>query len=69
MFFLSSSHLAQKAEPAVSPHGFSCLQIFAAGRKAGWLKEGGPRVDHCPFGLVLGEDGKRIKWVTDTGTL
>ena len=53
----------------MNPHVFSCLQIFAAGRKAGWLKEGGPRVDHCPFGLVLGEDGKRIKWVTDTGTL
>ena len=36
-------------------------QVFAAARKAGWLKAGGPRVDHCPFGLVLGEDGKRIK--------
>ncbi len=36
--------------------------VFAAARKAGWLKEGGGvRVDHVPFGLVLGEDGKRIK--------
>lgn len=35
--------------------------VFQAGRMAGWLREGGPRVTHVGFGLVLGEDGKRIK--------
>lgn len=39
-------------------------QVFGAARKAGILKpreEGGPRVDHVGFGLVLGEDGKRLR--------
>lgn len=35
--------------------------VFQAGRMAGWLTEGGPRVTHVGFGLVLGEDGRRIK--------
>eukprot|EP00199_Chlamydomonas_sp_CCMP681_P000318 CAMPEP_0119106360 /NCGR_PEP_ID=MMETSP1180-20130426/4070_1 /TAXON_ID=3052 ORGANISM="Chlamydomonas cf sp, Strain CCMP681" /NCGR_SAMPLE_ID=MMETSP1180 /ASSEMBLY_ACC=CAM_ASM_000741 /LENGTH=596 /DNA_ID=CAMNT_0007091677 /DNA_START=206 /DNA_END=1996 /DNA_ORIENTATION=- len=39
--------------------------IYAAGRMAGW-REGvdgrlAPRIDHVPFGLVLGEDGKKFK--------
>lgn len=28
---------------------------------AGWLKEPGHRVDHVGFGVVQGEDGKRLK--------
>lgn len=39
-------------------------QVFGAARQAGILKpkeEGGPRVDHVGFGLVLGEDGKRLR--------
>ena len=38
--------------------------VFGAARKAGILPpEGasGPRVTHVGFGLVLGEDGKRLK--------
>ena len=39
--------------------------VFAAARKCGWVPEEGtggyPRVDHVGFGLVLGEDGKRLK--------
>ncbi|KAG2495395.1 hypothetical protein HYH03_006662 [Edaphochlamys debaryana] len=35
--------------------------VFAAARKAGWLVEGGPKVSHVGFGLVLGEDGKRFR--------
>lgn len=39
-------------------------QVFGAARKARILvpqAEGGPRVDHVGFGLVLGEDGKRLR--------
>jgi arginyl-tRNA synthetase len=39
-------------------------QVFGAARKAQILvgqTEGGPRVDHVGFGLVLGEDGKRLR--------
>ncbi len=35
--------------------------VFAAAKKAGWLVEGGPKVSHVGFGLVLGEDGKRFR--------
>ncbi|KAG1677444.1 hypothetical protein FOA52_001899 [Chlamydomonas sp. UWO 241] len=36
--------------------------IFLAAKKAGWLKDGeGTKVSHVGFGLVLGEDGKRMK--------
>lgn len=38
--------------------------IFKAARMAGWLPEDPaqpPRVDHVGFGLVLGEDGKRLR--------
>ncbi len=35
-------------------------QIFASARQAGWIKEG-HEVIHIPFGLVLGEDGKKLK--------
>eukprot|EP00955_Chlamydomonas_euryale_P111443 366066-Chlamydomonas_euryale.AAC.1 len=38
--------------------------VFAAARKAGWLATDGgtgARVSHVGFGLVLGEDGKRMK--------
>jgi len=34
--------------------------IFDAGRRAGWLDDG-KRVDHVGFGLVTGEDGKRLR--------
>lgn len=34
--------------------------IFAAGKKAGYVLET-TRVDHVPFGLVLGADGKKFK--------
>lgn len=35
-------------------------QVFAVARKAGWIPED-VEVVHVPFGLVLGEDGKRLK--------
>lgn len=35
-------------------------QIFQVARRAGWLPET-VKMDHAPFGLVLGEDGKRLK--------
>jgi len=34
--------------------------IFKAARLAGWLTEK-TRVDHVPFGLVFGADGKKFK--------
>jgi arginyl-tRNA synthetase len=38
--------------------------VFAVARKAGWVPDG-VRVEHVGFGLVLGEDGKRLR--TRTG--
>jgi arginyl-tRNA synthetase len=35
--------------------------LFAAGEKAGYLDPAIVRVDHVPFGLVLGPDGKKFK--------
>jgi arginyl-tRNA synthetase len=35
-------------------------QVFAVARKAGWIPED-VEIVHIPFGLVLGEDGKRLK--------
>ncbi len=35
-------------------------QVFQVARRAGWLPEG-VEVVHVPFGLVLGEDGKKFK--------
>lgn len=35
--------------------------IFKAGEKAGYLDPNKVRVDHVPFGLVLGPDGKKFK--------
>jgi len=35
--------------------------IFKAAEKAGWLDPAQVRVDHVPFGLVLGPDGKKFK--------
>ena len=35
--------------------------IFSAARKAGWYSPESIRVDHMPFGLVLGADGKKFK--------
>ncbi len=35
-------------------------QIFAVARQAGWVPEG-VMLTHVPFGLVLGEDGKRLR--------
>ena len=34
--------------------------VFQVARRAGWLPEGG-RLEHVPFGLVQGEDGKKLK--------
>ncbi|CAN0412571.1 unnamed protein product [Lampetra fluviatilis] len=35
--------------------------VFSAARLAGWYQEGGVRVVHTPFGVVLGEDRKKFK--------
>jgi len=35
-------------------------QVFAVARKAGWIPED-VEIVHIPFGLVLGEDGKKLK--------
>jgi arginyl-tRNA synthetase len=35
-------------------------QVFAVARKANWIPEG-VEIVHIPFGLVLGEDGKKLK--------
>lgn len=35
--------------------------LFKAAEKAGWLNSEKTRVDHVPFGLVLGPDGKKFK--------
>ncbi len=35
--------------------------VFAAAQKAGYLDPKKVRVDHVPFGLVLGSDGKKFK--------
>jgi arginyl-tRNA synthetase len=34
--------------------------VFQVARRAGWIGEG-VRVEHVPFGLVQGEDGKKLK--------
>ncbi len=34
--------------------------VFQVARRAGWIPEG-CRVEHVPFGLVQGEDGKKLK--------
>ena len=34
--------------------------VFQVARRAGWIPEG-VRVEHVPFGLVQGEDGKKLK--------
>ena len=34
--------------------------VFQVARRAGWLPAGG-RLEHVPFGLVQGEDGKKLK--------
>ena len=34
--------------------------VFQVARRAGWVPEG-CRLDHVPFGLVQGEDGKKLK--------
>ena len=34
--------------------------VFQVARRAGWVPEGG-RLEHVPFGLVQGEDGKKLK--------
>jgi len=33
--------------------------IFKASEKAGWTN--GQKIDHMPFGLVLGKEGKKFK--------
>jgi arginyl-tRNA synthetase len=46
----------------VIDHGQSqhMAMVFAVARRAGWLPDGIEAV-HVPFGLVLGEDGKRLR--------
>jgi arginyl-tRNA synthetase len=34
--------------------------VFAVARRAGWVPAGG-RLEHVPFGLVQGDDGKKLK--------
>ncbi|MDM7936175.1 MAG: arginine--tRNA ligase [Cyanobium sp. CZS 48M] len=34
--------------------------VFQVARRAGWVPEGG-RLEHVPFGLVQGDDGKKLK--------
>ncbi|MEB3325394.1 MAG: arginine--tRNA ligase [Cyanobacteriota bacterium] len=34
--------------------------VFEVARRAGWVPEGG-RLEHVPFGLVQGDDGKKLK--------
>jgi arginyl-tRNA synthetase len=34
--------------------------VFQVAQRAGWIPEGG-RLEHVPFGLVQGEDGKKLK--------
>ena len=34
--------------------------VFQVAQRAGWVPEGG-RLEHVPFGLVQGEDGKKLK--------
>ena len=34
--------------------------VFQVARRAGWIPDGG-RLEHVPFGLVQGEDGKKLK--------
>ena len=34
--------------------------VFQVARRAGWIPEGG-HLEHVPFGLVQGEDGKKLK--------
>jgi arginyl-tRNA synthetase len=34
--------------------------VFAVARRAGWIPQGA-RVEHVPFGLVQGDDGKKLK--------
>ncbi len=34
--------------------------VFQVARRAGWVPKGG-RLEHVPFGLVQGEDGKKLK--------
>lgn len=41
--------------------GTHFAMIFAAAEKAGWLKRDEVTVDHVPFGLVLGPDGKKFR--------
>lgn len=35
--------------------------VFAAGEKIGWFDSSKMKVEHVPFGLVLGSDGKKLK--------
>ncbi|CAF0721751.1 unnamed protein product [Adineta steineri] len=35
--------------------------IFAGAKLAGWTDENSARIDHVGFGVVLGEDGKKLK--------
>ena len=51
----------------VSTRSVSNCMVFAAARKAGWVKQG-IHLDHMPFGSVLGPDRKPFK-TRDGGTI
>jgi len=53
-----ADHLIYVTDAGQAQH-FS--MIFQTARKAGWLNPDRVRVDHVPFGLVLGPDGKKFR--------
>ena len=48
----------RRIERSQEPH---FQTVFAAGRACGWVDEAAHRIDHVPFGVVLGTDGKKFK--------
>ncbi len=53
-------HAQRVVYPVGAEQSNHFVQIFQVGRKAGWIKEETEFV-HAPFGLVLGEDGQKLK--------
>jgi len=53
-----ADHLIYVTDAGQAQH-FS--MIFQTAEKAGWLDRSRVRVDHVPFGLVLGPDGKKFR--------
>jgi arginyl-tRNA synthetase len=46
--------------PVGAEQGNHFAQVFQVGKKAGWITDGTEFV-HTPFGLILGEDGQKLK--------